>query len=60
VNVDMRDTHRSFGKNRAAAGVDLRLGTLVLLDEPTAGLDPEQRVQFRGLLYSAVLAEARS
>jgi ABC-2 type transport system ATP-binding protein len=27
VNVDIRDTHRSFGKNRAVAGVDLQLGT---------------------------------
>jgi ABC-2 type transport system ATP-binding protein len=27
VNVDMRDTRRSFGKNRAVAGVDLQLGT---------------------------------
>jgi ABC-2 type transport system ATP-binding protein len=27
VNVEMRDTHRSFGKNRAVTGVDLQLGT---------------------------------
>jgi len=27
VNVDMRDTHRSFGKSKAVDGVDLRLGT---------------------------------
>jgi ABC-2 type transport system ATP-binding protein len=27
VNVDMRDAHRSFGKNKAVAGVDLQLGT---------------------------------
>jgi ABC-2 type transport system ATP-binding protein len=27
VNVDIRDTHRSFGKNKAVAGVDLQLGT---------------------------------
>jgi ABC-2 type transport system ATP-binding protein len=89
VNVDMRDTHRSFGKNRAVAAVpgavaaavervDLgpkaraklrtlsggmlrRVGIaqaivnnpdLLLLDEPTAGLDPEQWVQFRTLLRS--------
>jgi ABC-2 type transport system ATP-binding protein len=30
VNVDMRDTHRSFGKNKAVAGVSLQLGTGVL------------------------------
>ena len=27
MNVDLRDAHRSFGKNRAVAGVDLQLGT---------------------------------
>ena len=27
MNVDMRDTHRSFGKNKAVAGVGLQLGT---------------------------------
>jgi len=27
VNVEMRDTYRSFGRNRAVAGVDLQLGT---------------------------------
>ena len=53
----MKELSGGQRKRVALAGVLVRPSDLLILDEPTAGLDPKERVRFRNLISS--LAENR-